>query len=95
MIYSGHRGCLAGQIILQGHTEKKNPAGFRLRLKTKRKRPLKLNNRQTIRLAPGDNLAIHFIGFNDGRCRLYMENNKLIIQHISIIRLSACKQMWK
>jgi len=49
MIYSGQWGCLAGQIILQGRAEKKNPAGFGLRLKTKRKGSLK-TNRQTKRL---------------------------------------------
>lgn len=32
VIYSGHQGCLAGQIVLQCYRKKKNPAGFRLRV---------------------------------------------------------------
>lgn len=41
MIYSGHRGCLAGQIILQGHSEKKEPCGVRITAENKKKKAVK------------------------------------------------------
>jgi len=52
MIYSGHLGCLAGQIILQGHAEKKRTLpGSDYAAENKKKRAVKTDsNKQTRRL---------------------------------------------